>query len=299
MSRKPLRPWTEDAAYRSAADACDALKLSASGVELVSLASAASFRLGDVVIRIAAAGTTVQEVDLQLAFARELAGAGVPAVQPLSVEPFALPGGAVASLWQHVDHDRSRRVPAKAFGRLLREMHQALDRSKLKAPKFDGGRLIGPPLEWIESAEVIDADDVEVLRDRAEEALKRLRKARSELGEGLLHGDAHLGNAVVGPLGPVLLDFENACRGPREWDLIPAALRFERFGLPEREWAAFSEGYGYDVRDWPGYDALLNLSALSETCFTLVNYARFRKEAEKRLRYWRRPSLAAPAWQAV
>jgi Ser/Thr protein kinase RdoA (MazF antagonist) len=181
-------------------------------------------------------------------------------------------------------------------------MHVALDGVRpatLKAPKFDGGRLIGPPLEWLESAELIDEDDVEILRDRAEDALRRIRKVRSELGEGLLHGDAHRQNAAVGPLGPVLLDFENVCRGPREWDLIPTALRFERFGGDEREWAAFSEGYGYDVREWPGYKALLELSALSETCFTLVNYSRFRQEAEKRLRYWRRPNTVSPAWNIV
>jgi Phosphotransferase enzyme family len=35
-----------------------------------------------------------------------------------------------------------------------------------------------------------------------------------------LHGDPHLdGNVLVTPDGPVFIDFEGACTGPREWDL--------------------------------------------------------------------------------
>ena len=34
-----------------------------------------------------------------------------------------------------------------------------------------------------------------------------------------LHGSPHSGNWLSAPSGPLLLDFETACRGPLEWDL--------------------------------------------------------------------------------
>jgi Ser/Thr protein kinase RdoA (MazF antagonist) len=53
-----------------------------------------------------------------------------------------------------------------------------------------------------------------------------------------LHGDAHLGNVVFSECGPVWLDFEDVCRGPREWDycrltnaLPPNSVNAELFDI--------------------------------------------------------------------
>ncbi len=45
------------------------------------------------------------------------------------------------------------------------------------------------------------------------------RLANHELKEIPLHGDAHIGNAVFTDAGPLWLDFEDVCLGPREWDI--------------------------------------------------------------------------------
>ena len=50
--------------------------------------------------------------------------------------------------------------------------------------------------------------------------------------DSVLHGDAHPGNVIVGPEGPLWLDFEEVCRGSAAWDyatigdphVIPADL---------------------------------------------------------------------------
>jgi len=34
-----------------------------------------------------------------------------------------------------------------------------------------------------------------------------------------IHGDCHLGNALITSSGAVWTDFESVCQGPREWDL--------------------------------------------------------------------------------
>ncbi len=47
----------------------------------------------------------------------------------------------------------------------------------------------------------------------------------------------------------MLLDFEAAAIGPREWDLLPTAIATERYGLEEEQYRQFADAYGFDVRD--------------------------------------------------
>ena len=42
-----------------------------------------------------------------------------------------------------------------------------------------------------------------------------------------LHGDAHTGNVLMTPDGPLWTDFEDACAGPVEWDLASLTLTDE------------------------------------------------------------------------
>lgn len=79
---------------------------------------------------------------------------------------------------------------------------------------------------------------------------------------GVIHGDAHLGNLIPGPHGPVICDFDSTRVGPREWDLTPAAvgaLRFDPTGTNHRGLAA---AYGVDVTTWPGFPILRRLREL-------------------------------------
>jgi hypothetical protein len=48
---------------------------------------------------------------------------------------------------------------------------------------------------------------------------RRLASRGSPAEGQALHGDAHLGNCMASPAGPLWHDFETACRGPREYDL--------------------------------------------------------------------------------
>lgn len=45
-----------------------------------------------------------------------------------------------------------------------------------------------------------------------------------------LRGDVHLGNLLIGPRGALWTDFDDACRGPREYDIA---------GLPASAWPPF------------------------------------------------------------
>jgi aminoglycoside phosphotransferase (APT) family kinase protein len=49
-------------------------------------------------------------------------------------------------------------------------------------------------------------------------------RTRGEPCDALVHGDLHPGNVLVGASGPVVIDWENACAGPRDGDVASTWL---------------------------------------------------------------------------
>jgi hypothetical protein len=79
------------------------------------------------------------------------------------------------------------------------------------------------------------------------------------LGTGLIHNDAHAGSLLAdsrSPSGYVLGDWESACDGLREIDVVPDGAPGNRFGLPEQQRREFSDAYGYDLASWPGWPVM-------------------------------------------
>jgi thiamine kinase-like enzyme len=72
----------------------------------------------------------------------------------------------------------------------------------------------------IEHATWLPPADREVLL----RAAHRLSPVLAELSDEqvALHGDAHPGNLLATARGPLWIDFEDACHGPREWDYATA-----------------------------------------------------------------------------
>lgn len=57
-----------------------------------------------------------------------------------------------------------------------------------------------------------------------------------------IDGQAEVGNVLLRAGEPVLIDFERAATGPREWDLIDTAVTVARFGLAEQRYRDFADG---------------------------------------------------------
>ncbi len=148
-----------------------------------------------------------ERVANELAVASHAARAGAAVVPPsglLDPGPHRHAGHVVA-FWRYVE-PRGELDPAAA-GKALREIHEALvDYS---------GEL--PHLHTRDLNDIVDtlepSDDVELLRELGSQTPAGAWQA--------VHGDAHLGNCMPGPLWH---DFETACRGPREFDLAALAL---------------------------------------------------------------------------
>jgi aminoglycoside phosphotransferase (APT) family kinase protein len=92
-------------------------------------------------------------------------------------------------------------------------------------------------------------------------------------------GDAHLGNVFITSDGALWNDFEDACLGPREWD-----IGF----LPEQELAAF-EPLNRDALVELGY---LRSLYVSIQCWALADLPEKREAAEYHLGYLREQASA-------
>jgi aminoglycoside phosphotransferase (APT) family kinase protein len=203
---------------------------------VLKLAKHTTLRLGELVARVQSAGdleaaraVMAQEV----AVAQHLARGGAPAVRP-SVDPPPGPhevGGCVISLWSFVEHHAADEADAAA-GPALKEVHAALASYEGALPAY---------VETVRACAALAKDAVAMAAaapdDRAFLAnLVRAGLARAPSDEAawiVLHGDAHLGNALVTPAGVIWADLEAVCRGPLEWDLAnqPAAFLASFDGL--------------------------------------------------------------------
>ncbi len=199
--------------------------------------------------------------------ARWLAGAGVPVVrvwegtgQPLLV------GGHPVSFWHTVSGGDP--VPARAdLARLLARFH-ALPGCPCALAGFDPLATVGFRFAHANGVTPADRD---FLRGRCAELGEKLQGLGFTLPAGPIHGDAHTANLLTDRGRVVLLDFEAAPVGPREWDLMPTAIARARFGLAEREYQEFAITYGFDVRDWPGYPVLREIREMTMTTWLMQN----------------------------
>jgi hypothetical protein len=131
-------------------------------------------------------GPSEDDVIRELAVASHAARAGAPVVPPsdlLDPGPHRH-GGHVVALWQYAG--RPREVEPIAAGEALRAIHEALADYEGELPSLHTDDLVG----ILDSLE--PSADVEFLRELG------LRQPNGAVQA--IHGDAHLGNCMPGPL---------------------------------------------------------------------------------------------------
>jgi Ser/Thr protein kinase RdoA (MazF antagonist) len=191
-------------------------------------------------------GLEVPEKEIQVA--RLLALGGVPAVRAESTAPVEV-DGCGSSLWNwEPQAPEPSESPARRFGALLRCFHGAsIDVPGLA--EWDGLDAVRGYLGIVLAEERLPAADRELLVRLVDELSADLRPYPTQLGVGVVHGDAHLGNTLWSVRGLLLLDFETVAIAPREMDLVPLAVANRRFGFPSAALAAFLDGYGEPAFD--------------------------------------------------
>jgi len=223
------------------------------GARLLALGENAVFDLGSpaVVAKVGRGPELAGRARRELRVAGWLAEQGVPVVRPYLAEPVAADGHPV-TFWHRLAPAVREARPAD-LAPLLRPLH------RLPEPPFPLGRrdLLAPVERWLAGAEgYVDPADAAFLRDRRDTFAAAVAELTPQLTPGVIHGDALPRNVHLGPDGPVLLDLENVCSDLREHDLVVLALSHDRYGVPAEDYRAFTDGYGWDVRDWPGFAVL-------------------------------------------
>jgi Ser/Thr protein kinase RdoA (MazF antagonist) len=188
----------------------------------------------------------------ELALGRQLADRGAPIAAP-APGPIAGPheaSGVVLTLWRYVAPGPKPENGDRMLGEALRLVHAALADMAPELPPLGGtidraNRL----LQDSTTTPSLTAADRALVR-RAHERLMPLVTA---LGEATaLHAEPHDGNIVWRPDGPVLIDFEAACRGPVEWDLayLPPAALGAFPGRDDEAIASLRAGHSFCVAAW-------------------------------------------------
>lgn len=155
-------------------------------------------------------------IERELELTAFLAGAGAEIAGParsVSSGPYEQDGFLV-TLWEYIEHDPERPLDARSAGRALHEVHELLAAADVQG--LDHFARLGE-IETLVALLPLSAEE----RTLFGEALVAARETVDRLGVPLqpIHGDAHQGNILRSPSGPLWSDFENLCVGPRELDL--------------------------------------------------------------------------------
>lgn len=256
--------FTEAAATTALVAACRLVDLDDRDATLIRIGSNAVFRLrSPVIVRIARDRGAMSDAYQQIAVARWLEKASYPAMRALPIEQPVRVDGHAVTFWESVS-EKAEYASIGQVAELIRQLHQLPYPPSCDLPLYRPFELLDERLAGLES---IDRADAEFLRDRAAKLRAEYDALAFDLPAGPIHGDANVGNVILGRDGrPVLIDLDSFAWGPREWDLVQTALFYERFGWhTEAEYREFVDVYGFDIMGWPGYPILAGYRELSMT----------------------------------
>ncbi|MFJ9342916.1 phosphotransferase enzyme family protein [Streptomyces sp. NPDC101733] len=215
--------------------------------ELLAFGENAVFAVGELVVKVGREAGLLERAERELAVAGWLADAGIPAVRAAEPDP-RLVAGHPLTLWHRLP-GAVRPAGPEDLAALLRPLH-ALPAPPFALPARD---LLGGVERWLRLAgDHVEPEDAAYLRDRRDAYAGEVAALVPRLAPGVIHGDALPRNVHVGPDGPVLMDLETVAGDLREHDLVVMALSRDRYGLPAAAYEAFTDGYGWDVREWDG-----------------------------------------------
>lgn len=262
--------FTAETTAVTLSEACRVAALDPTGARLLRLGSNAVYRLErPIVARIARAGH-IDELRRTVAVARWLESVGYPAVRALNIDQPVVVDGAAVTFWEALSDDGDAYASVTEVAELLVRLHSLAPPATLHLPAFDPFSRIRQRLEanaWLSD------DDRAFLIERLADAQDSYSRLCFPLPEGVIHGDANVGNVLRDQDGkPVVIDLDGFAIGPREWDLIQTAIFYDEFGWHTRdEYESFVALYGFDIMQWNGYAVLRDIRELHMVTWLIQN----------------------------
>lgn len=285
MTTSEHTAFDADAAEGILRRACTLADVDTDRIEMLRFGDHAVFRIdgGQIVSRVGRSPDRLPSVRREVAVARWLAAEEYPAARLVTEaqQPIVVEGHPV-TFWEGLA-DGETYASTREMGELLRRLH------RLEPPSFSL-----PPLrpfdkvaQRLQRATIPDQTRA-YLTSLAHELESEYGRLRFVLPAGPLHGDFNVGNVLRDAAGrPRVIDLDGFVTGPREWDLMQTAMYYDSFGWhTEAEYADFAEGYGFDVREWPGYAVLRSVRELLMVTWLSQNAgtnSRAAEEVEKRV----------------
>ena len=172
----------------------------------------------DVVARVAPMAYGGAQLEVEVA--QRLAETESPIAAP---EPRVAPrvherDGFAITLWTYYEPVPSRELSPAEYAQALERLHAGMRKIDLTTPHFMD--RVADTQQWVANREVTP-DLPEADRELLANTLRSLRQSIVDRGaaEQLLHGEPHPWNVLSTKNGPLFIDFENAVRGPVEYDL--------------------------------------------------------------------------------
>lgn len=256
----------------------------------------ALFRAGDVVVRVGRQSAPA-ELGIELAVALRAAGITVPVP---AADEATVAGELGATCWRAIE-PCDQPIDWRRVGSMIRGVH-AIRRQALPA-----GYPIPSPVTfpwWSFDALLADfRDEIDPAALAGIEAMIDRHRGWDVMDPAAVvvcHGDVHPGNVMMTDEGPVLLDWDLMCRALPGWDHAMLVTLAERWGGDPAVYPAFAAGYGRDLAADPDTRRFADLRNVAATLMRVGagrTDAIARREAQRRLAYWRRDP-DAPAWQA-
>ncbi|MFD3660997.1 phosphotransferase enzyme family protein [Streptomyces sp. NPDC058659] len=235
---------------------------------LLALGENAVFAVGDLAVKVGRDAELFERAEREVALSAWLVEAGVPAPRAAEEKPRLVDGHPV-SFWHRLP-DPVRPAEPRDLAPLLRVVHALPEPRGFALPRRE---LLGGVERWLRLAgEAIDPADAAFLRERRDAFAPAAAALAPRLTPGPIHGDALPRNVLVGPDGPVLMDLETFSSDLREHDLVVLALSRDRYGLDPAAYDAFTEAYGWDVREWEGC-AVLRGARETASCAWVAQHA--------------------------
>jgi hypothetical protein len=194
---------------------------------------------------------------------------GFAATTPLPGTELVEVGPSVVTFWTYYPQPGPDIEPLTSshLGALVGALHDTGEPPAV-LPEWQPLESLSRALESPAAPEALNVEELDWLRQRITEIRAQLAELDWPLGRGLIHADAWAGNLLWdttrGTPRPILGDWDNVSHGPREVDLIPTWHAAIRYGRDEAWIKGFVDHYGYDLRDWAGYDVLLALRDLAQ-----------------------------------
>ncbi|MEU7699797.1 phosphotransferase enzyme family protein [Streptomyces sp. NPDC015492] len=235
---------------------------------LLALGENAVFAVGGLAVKVGRDAELFERAEREVALAGWLAEAEVPAVRAAEEKPLLVEGHPV-TFWHRLP-DAVRPAEPRDLAPLLRRIHALPEPTGFMLPRRE---LLGGVERWLRLAgDAIDPADAAFLRERRDAFAPAAAALTPRLAPGPIHGDALPRNVHVGPDGPVLVDLETFSSDLREHDLVVLALSRDRYGLDPVAYEAFTEAYGWDVREWEGC-AVLRGARETASCAWVAQHA--------------------------